>query len=173
MLFNIATKSIILVLFKGTVFLLLVIQLYSLTKQYLQPILKQQILDLKAKWKQLLATEQDLYQQQTSVRADIAGQQHAFSHLEEKVKTWHNALLEKQKIFKDELQTTQQALAKKKEHQYFSIQIRNLSRDVLPGALHEAKQKLEEKYNGNDGKLLLKPVLNQLVHKNHPKTDRH
>ena len=159
---NTLISTLIFIFFKLTIFLLLIIQLYKLTKQYIIPFLQEQINLVNKIWTELKNKLKLLVQTKKRIEKQIETQSQSLEDLEKKVKQWHEKLLEKQALIKKEKVKLHEQLEKKQTKQQSYLDLVKTEKTVLPEAILEAKTKLIKLYKNENGKKLLTNVINHL-----------
>jgi chromosome segregation ATPase len=162
MLINFLSKNLIFILFTLTLFVLLVIQLTQLILQFALPALRKQIAALNQFWKDLQGQVDLLKNTKKRIRKEIKEQGSALENLEDKVKAWHNARAEQQKEEERLYKKRSETIKNKMQQQYQYILARKLEKKLIPEAITEAKQKLQEQYSGENGKKFLINIISKL-----------
>ena len=164
-------ETLFFVLFKLTIFTLLVIQLYQITKQLLIPFLWEQIKLIEKIWKDLINKKNYILSNKKQIKKEIQNQKIAFENLEKKIYQWHSSLLEKQKKTKEESKQVFNLLQKKKNLQSINFSFMIQQKLTIPDAIKSAEKDLLKIYTNHKGKELVEKIIDKLqLNNTTPKT---
>ena len=156
------TNAVPHILFELTIFLLLSVQLYDLTKKYILPILRKQIKELKKGWLDLQEQKQLAIKTKQKLRKKIDDQEKELDTLEEKISAWHAKIIEKNNLLKKREESVYTKLFEKKKNQLAYMEQKKSDQQVIPEAIRKAKEKLEEDLCNTKGKKLLVNVISEM-----------
>jgi hypothetical protein len=156
------STNLTMILFELLVSALFWILMVGLTKQYVLPILREQIFlfrkyfeDLQKKYSLTLDTKDSLIKK-------IAQQKDYLSELEQKIKNWHLSLEHKRLKFKARQKELSESLLQKRTYQLDKVQSIKLRQTVVPHAIQLTREKLLSEYSGETGRNILVRLLSQM-----------
>lgn len=159
------TDLLILIAFKITLFVLLVIQLSQIIKQYALPFLRNEIAALKENWHNMQSRLELLGATKKRIETSIEKQTETLKMLEDEIKEWHTSLDEKRIIARHEQERLHQILREKKKKQFEYLNLRKTEEKLIPEAMEKAREKLTKMYQEKQGKDLLIKVISELSKK--------
>lgn len=147
------------IIFELTIFFLLCVAIYDLSKKYLLPILYEQISSIKKKEIDDKERDKLLSSSKKRIENEIKDQDEKFFLLEKKVRVWGNFLEEeKNKLEKVDENILENVKAKRKK-QEANFNLFNTQRIVIPQAVRLSYKEIEDLYSGSKGEELLRELL--------------
>jgi hypothetical protein len=159
MWYNIITSEL---LFKLSLFSLLLYKIVSLTRNYVHPFLKKYLISEKKYVTEVVEKEHLLTATRQKLESQIFNQKQFFTLLEKNVQSWHNML--RAELADQQARLSEQrkkVLLKQRlilEHKNFEV----AAADVIPTALYQAQTQLSEIYSTHDGQALLGKLIEAL-----------
>lgn len=161
MLTDLIKNKIIFILFNITIFILLLIQLFQLTKQFLLPALRKYMSKIDEMFNSLKLKLDLTNKTQTKLKDDLKNQEISFQSLESKINEWHNIRKEKKAQIKKEQVELSVHLKEKRNQQYKCLQFRKIKEELIPEIIETTRKKLEEQYE-KSGKSDLTKLIKEL-----------
>jgi predicted nuclease with TOPRIM domain len=148
--------------FELTIFILLVIVLYKVIKDYLIPILYSEIEKIKQKVKELKDKKNLLNSSEKRIIEEINNQKSSFNILENKISVWKDniSLENKSKENFNEKLLTQ--IKNKRNIQSKNLSLLKTEKVVIPKAIQLAYEEITKKYSGKSSRKLLEELINKI-----------
>ena len=151
--------SLLEVLYELTLFTLLCLLLYNMTKTYVLPMLRGAINEEKEHSREI-AQKTELLQDTTKrITKDMHKQDMKLATLEEKIRTWHAARLKKVQEQEAENKKISTEMLETKQLQRANFHAQRVRLEVVPEALIEAHGALADILSGDQGIKLLNDLL--------------
>jgi len=158
-------SHLVMVSFKLTIFVLLIIQLHSLGKKYILPFLRSQIAEMHKSFENLKNKQTLLSETKTRIKKQIGSQETTLVDFEKKIELWHKARQTKQKLASDIATKQYEFIREKKLKQQSVTNFIKLQQKTIPVAFAQAEQELHKIYDGPEGEVSLKRILTDLTQK--------
>jgi len=147
------------IVFRLTIFSLLVYKLWQLSNKYLIPFLKEQMQLEKNKQMELLEKEKLLISTRHRIENQIYSQKKMFVLLEKNVQIWHRALQdERAKQLKENKDIVNQ-IHEKRLQQRKNLTLKHEVQESVDRIFQHAEIKLDEMYEGLVGEQYLKQIV--------------
>ncbi len=147
------------IVFELTIFFLLCLAVYDLSKKYFIPLLYSEINAIKKKEKDDKEKNNLLSLSKKRIDNEISEQEDKFSLLEKKVQVWRNSLdVESDKTTKNDsiiIKNTKE----KRRIQEANLNLLNMERIVVPESIKLAYKEIGSLYAGEKGRALLDELL--------------
>ena len=150
-------------LFRLSIFAILMYKCYFLIKQHFIPLLKSTVQDEHNHLTELLEKEKLLLSTRKRFENQIYQQKQMFTLLEQKVHQWHQALAE-DKSNAEKAGTVRQAKLRHKVHLQQDYQcMQQAMQAIAPTILNQAEVALKQQYAGADGQAHLQTLVTALT----------
>ena len=150
------------IIFKFSIFALLLYKLHGLAKSILLPFLNEQLLLEKKYQTELLNKEKLLFSSQQRIKNQILSQKQMFILLERNVQIWNLAKQERKILQEKENKEIILQAQNRRHMQTNQLLLLANTRLSLPAALEQTTHNLTELYAAEAGKELLTNLINQL-----------
>ena len=149
------------IVFRITLFSLLIYQVCVLIKAYLLPFLQEHVKVLQKRETELFEKEKLVLSTMNRVERTISHQKKMFILLERKVKLWHESELIKQQALDLEYDKIREQLLEKRKKQTTYLTLAKEMQQAIPEALELARVELTKKYAHDKGRHGLKKCIEQ------------
>ena len=147
------------VLFELTLFFLLVVFLYKISKQYIIPMLYQEIDKIRKKEKETTEKKQLLVASKKKLELQIEEQGVELVVLEKKVKRWQEFILQSNQQKSKCASLYLERIENKREKQKENLSLLKVQEVVIPRSIELAYKEIEQKYSNKKGWELLKELI--------------
>lgn len=149
------------IVFRFTLFSLLIYQVYALIKAHLVPFLYEQLRSLRKRETELLEKEKLVMSTMNRVERTISHQKKMFVLLERKVKTWYDFEQERKEVLDKEHEKIREQITEKRKIQATFLTLAKEMQQAIPEAVDLARKELAQKYAHDKGKNVLKQCIEQ------------
>ena len=154
-------------LFQLVVFGLLAAFVTNLFREYVLPILYQEIEDIKTHEQDIKNKKNLLKETKVKLEKELEDQTKEFSYLEKKVNFWNASYIQNEKKKAEEDAVLVQKNKKKAIKQSENLALFKMQKIVIPRAEKEAYREIEKSYKGKKGEDLLRELISTI----RPKTN--
>lgn len=146
-------------LFELTIFVLFFIVVYRLFKQYVLPLLYEQIEQIKKNEIDLKEKDNLLDLSKKDLEKVIKRQEEELFVLQKKVQFWKQLLINKNEEEKMRADLLLQSIRNKRKTQEANLLVSKTEKIVIPESIKLAYEEIEDLYSGEKGELLLRELI--------------